>query len=316
MTTEDKPLTERATDLITQTEQKATEALTVLWDDIPTWLQDSHYIHSGYRPASNSYRKSLASLTYLHNETVNIWTHLVGACLAATAGTLLYTLVRPRYEMVTGEHVAVFARYFLGAVACLGMSATYHLICNHSEAVAKFGNRLDYMGIIFLIWGSFIPSLYYGFDAELRKLYWSMITTIAAGTLAVVMLPQFRSPEWRPFRAFMFVAMGLSAVIPVVHGLQLYGPAQLERQMGLSWVVTQGILYILGAAIYACRVPERWFPGAFDLVGSSHQIFHVLVVLAATAHLVGLLKAFDYEHRYRSGLMSAYSAARKFGSPV
>ncbi len=63
-------------------------------------------------------------------------------------------------------------------------------------------------------------------------------------------------------------------------------------------------------------MPERWFPGAFDLVGSSHQIFHVLVVLAATAHLVGLLKAFDYEHRYRSGLMSAYSAARKFGSPV
>ncbi|KAK1055237.1 hypothetical protein LTR74_015834 [Friedmanniomyces endolithicus] len=251
MTTKDKLSTEKATDLITQTERKAAEALTVLWNDIPTWLQDSHYIHSGYRPASNSYRKSLASLTYLHNETVNIWTHLVGACLAATAGTLLYTLVRPRYEMATGEDVAVFACYFLGAVACLGMSATYHLICNHSEAVAKFGNRLDYMGIIFLIWGSFIPSLYYGFDAELRKLYWSMITTIAAGTLAVVMLPQFRSPEWRPFRAFMFVAMGLSAVIPVVHGLQLYGPAQLERQMGLSWVVTQGILYILGAAIYA-----------------------------------------------------------------
>jgi len=49
----------------------------------------------------------------------------------------------------------------------------------------------------------------------------------------------------------MFAAMGLSAVIPVVHGLQLYGSAQLEKQMGLSWVVTQGVLYILGAAIYA-----------------------------------------------------------------
>ncbi|KAK0328465.1 hypothetical protein LTR57_005006 [Friedmanniomyces endolithicus] len=296
MTTEDKPSTATATAPITQTEQKAAGALTVLWNDIPTWLQDSHYIHSGYRPASNSYRESFASLTYLHNETVNIWTHLVGACLAAIAAIVLYTHVRPRYEMATSEDVMVFACYFLGAVTCLGMSATYHLICNHSEAVAKFGNRLDYMGIIFLIWGSFIPSLYYGFDAELRKHYWSMITTIAAGTLAVVMLPKFRSPEWRPFRAFMFAAMGLSAVIPVVHGLQLYGSAQLEKQMGLSWVVTQGVLYILGAAIYA--------------------IFHVLVLLAATAHLVGLLKAFDYEHRYRSGLMSAYSAARKLGGPV
>jgi adiponectin receptor len=55
-------------------------------------------------------------------------------------------------------------------------------------------------------------------------------------------------------------------------------------------------LYILGAGIYAARVPERLMPGRFDIVGSSHQIFHVLVVCAATAHLTGLLKAFDYRH--------------------
>lgn len=112
----------------------------------------------------------------------------------------------------------------------------------------------------------------------------------------------------------MFVAMGLSAIFPVIHGVQRYGTAQLERQMGLSWVVTQAALYILGAAIYAARVPERWRPGAFDIVGNSHQIFHVLVLLAAAAHLVGLLKAFDYEHSYRSSVMSAYDSARKLGN--
>lgn len=26
-----------------------------------------------------------------------------------------------------------------------------------------------------------------------------------------------------------------------------------------------GFLYILGALLYALRVPERWFPGKFDL---------------------------------------------------
>jgi hypothetical protein len=31
----------------------------------------------------------------------------------------------------------------------------------------------------------------------------------------------------------------------------------------------------LGAIIYANRVPERWFPGRFDLFCHSHQIFHV-----------------------------------------
>jgi adiponectin receptor len=117
----------------------------------------------------------------------------------------------------------------------------------------------------------------------------------------------------------MFVLMGLSAVIPVIHGLHRYGYEQLERKIGLSWLVGQGAMYVLGAGIYAvsrfptcgsssctdekygqARVPERWAPGKFDIWGSSHQIFHVLVVCAAAAHLVGLLKAFDHEHNLRN----------------
>lgn len=58
----------------------------------------------------------------------------------------------------------------------------------------------------------------------------------------------------------MFVAMGLSAVIPVLHGLQMYGYKQLERQIGLTWLVTQGALYIIGAGLYAVwkELEERW----------------------------------------------------------
>lgn len=116
----------------------------------------------------------------------------------------------------------------------------------------------------------------------------------------------------------MFVAMGLSAVFPVFHGLSVFGLQQMKSQIGLPWVVLQGLLYILGAAIYAVsekfsiysflcineladdafqtRMPERLKPGSFDIWGSSHQIFHVLILLAAAAHLVGLLEAFDYAH--------------------
>ena len=143
--------------------------------------------------------------------------------------------------------------------------------------------------------------------------------------MVVVLFPRFRTPAWRPFRAFMFVAMGLSALFPVLHGVKTFGVAQLERQMGLSWLVTQGVLYIVGAGIYAvsvthydarragvycnrirklttsqARIPEKLAPGSFDIWGSSYQIFHVLVVMAAGAHLIGLLKAFDYAHSSRS----------------
>jgi hypothetical protein len=39
-------------------EHKIEEKLTLLWDEIEEWQQDNHYIHSGYRPTSNSYIKS------------------------------------------------------------------------------------------------------------------------------------------------------------------------------------------------------------------------------------------------------------------
>jgi adiponectin receptor len=100
----------------------------------------------------------------------------------------------------------------------------------------------------------------------------------------------------------MFVLMGLSAVFPVLHAQRLYGFSQLRDSIGVDWVLLEGFLYILGAGIYAARFPERLRPGTFDIWGSSHQIFHVLVVLAAMSHLVGLVKAFDHEHSSRDGM--------------
>ena len=130
----------------TRLETATNKTITLLWSDLPTWLQDNAHIHSGYRPASGSYRKSLASLTHLHNESVNIYTHLIGAFLALLAGVYAYGTLRPRYEKATQQDVRVFACFFAGAVACLGISAGYHTVSNHSERVARAGNRLDYLG--------------------------------------------------------------------------------------------------------------------------------------------------------------------------
>ncbi|KAJ5239795.1 hypothetical protein N7468_004414 [Penicillium chermesinum] len=268
------------------------------WDELPPWLQDNHHIHSGYRPASSSFLVSFQSLGYLHNESVNIYTHLLPGLLAIPAGYQLYCALAPRYQTATDADIVAFACFFAGAAFCLGMSATYHTISNHSPSVARIGNALDYIGIVGLIVGSFVPSIFYGFycDPQLQQRYWTMISTIGMGCMCVSIMPRFRTPRWRPFRAGMFVGMGLSAVFPVIHGVYKFSFGQMRQQIGLSWLLLQGFLYILGAGIYAARVPERLWPGKFDIFGHSHQIFHVLVVCAAAAHLTGLLKAFDYRH--------------------
>jgi adiponectin receptor len=165
-----------------EVEKEVEKKLTLLWNEINPWQQDNHYIHTGYRPQSNSYRTSFHSLTYLHNETVNIYTHLVGAILIFIASLILYQALGSRYETANREDVWVFSCFFLGAIACLGMSATYHTISNHSHSVAVWGNQLDYAGIVFLIWGSFIPVLYYGFqrDPRLMKTYFTMVSSMAS----------------------------------------------------------------------------------------------------------------------------------------
>jgi len=64
-------------------------------------------------------------------------------------------------------------------------------------------------------------------------------------------MERFRTPAWRPYRAGMFVALGLSAVFPIFHGLELYGIHEMRDRIGLVWLVLQGFLYILGAGLYA-----------------------------------------------------------------
>lgn len=54
---------------------------------------------------------------------------------------------------------------------------TYHTMVNHSKKVATRGNQLDYIGIVILMWGSTISTMYLGFccDPRLQKIYWLLV---------------------------------------------------------------------------------------------------------------------------------------------
>jgi hypothetical protein len=48
------------------------------WGELPDYLKDNEFIKTGYR-ANTGFRGSLRSLFSLHNESGNVWTHLLGA---------------------------------------------------------------------------------------------------------------------------------------------------------------------------------------------------------------------------------------------
>ncbi|CAF4980095.1 unnamed protein product, partial [Rotaria magnacalcarata] len=56
----------------------------------------------------------------------------------------------------------------------------------------------------------------------------------------------------------------------------------------IQYLLIVASLYLIGACLYAARIPERLAPGLFDIWFQSHQLFHVFVVAAACVHYYGI----------------------------
>lgn len=138
---------------------------------LPSWADASPFVLSGYRPESNSWINSLASWVYVHNETANIYSHLVPGLLLILATTVNWDL--------RGVDGAIVALQMAVAILCLFISTFYHTGLNHSEAVAHKMLQLDYVGILILILGNFVSGLHFGFycDIALRDRYWSLVNS-------------------------------------------------------------------------------------------------------------------------------------------
>ncbi|KAL2289436.1 hypothetical protein FJTKL_01726 [Diaporthe vaccinii] len=103
------------------------------FDELPEWYQDNPHIYHGYWPVSGSAAASLASWHYLHNETVNIYSHLV-PCAVLFLGewyVLQHLHARYRVFVAVGDDL-ILAFFLLTATACLGLSAAYHTLINYS----------------------------------------------------------------------------------------------------------------------------------------------------------------------------------------
>ena len=117
--------------------------------------------------------------------------------------------------------------------------------------------------------------------------------------LASEFLRKFRNGFQRCFRcswpAHIWMAPTENPPVVGLHGLdcpvQSYWRCDIRRESKHSsfemiQVVTNWI-----------QIPERYVPYRFDIWGSSHQVFHVAVMLAAWIHFRGLIQGF---HAIRS----------------
>ena len=107
------------------------------------------------------------------------------------------------------------------------------------------------LSFLVLIVGSFYSSLHYGFFCEprLKLAYLSAITAAGAGAAFIVLDPEYSKPTHRGARTAVFIFLGLSSAVPLAHALKTRDLVTLRVQMGLDYMILEGVLYIGGALL-------------------------------------------------------------------
>lgn len=89
----------------------------------------------------------------------------------------------------------------------------------------------------------------------------------------------------------LYIALGLSGVIPCVHYIFLEGFWDTVGSPEVGWLFLMAFLYISGAIIYALRIPESLYPGKFDIWVSAYRLFSsrtIRIVLPFTSFFSAL----------------------------
>ena len=159
--------------------------------------------------------------------------------------------------------------YAVAVSGLLGTSALYHRVTWRPRA-RRWMRRLDHSMIFVLIAGTYTPVALLALKGALAN---AILIVLWAGALGGVIfkLAWIDAPKW--LFAAVYVALGL--VSAAVFG-EL--PAAIGW-LGVAGLAAGGLLYIVGAVIYASGRPNPW-PKVFGY----HEVFHALVIAAAALH--------------------------------
>lgn len=191
--------------------------------------------------------------------------HQAAFFYAFGAWTVLLTMLENKKQVLS------VLLYGLGLLGLLGVSSLYHRIQWKPNA-RTWMRRLDHSAIFLLIAGTFAPICLLALPEESGMKLLTIVWIV--GLLGIFQsLFWIHAPKW--LSAILYVAMGWLA-----------GPyiAEFNAALGFSSVVlliVGGVIYTLGAVVYALKKPNP-FPTVFGY----HEIFHILVIIAAILHFI------------------------------
>jgi len=237
-------------------------------DQVDHYIRRSNpYVRTSHRINHNTVRSILGSLLTLHNESINIYSHLIPACF------FLHLLYQVWHDAARAQEDHIIFALYLGSCCLLcSFSAVYHLFSAHSERVHDLVVKMDFLGIIFVIASSFVMSIWYGFYCQpfVRNLYLVFCLSIDG----IMLVTPFLELDLT-LRRSIYVASVCFGVVPLSHLIYLYGFNPVVVRLA-----TMMSIYGLAFLFYITKFPERVYPHTFDVFGASHQIWHVILDVA------------------------------------
>ena len=253
-------------------------------DRAPPYLQIS-FVHSGYR-AHLPLRTAVCSAFALHNETFDIWSHFMPALgfAALLCGALDCPISdgsRPAMLLYAAAHLGVFSVSTL-AHTCHVVNARLH---------ARLF-QLDWSAIAVAIFAQLSMPVFFGTncdsDGEARRLWLSSVLAVPCAALFIAA----NTPLWptldKPTKVAFTLPLAPCAAWTLREVWRGLASTEERATLFLPLLPPLGIT-LLGVTVYARKLPERWWPGRFDLIGHSHNWHHIWTTTNAILGLRNVL---------------------------
>ncbi|CCH44659.1 putative membrane protein [Wickerhamomyces ciferrii] len=225
--------------------------------ELPFPWRENKYIINGYR-FQNNHLHALKSICECHNETTNIWTHLIGAMVMLYVCFVDYPSSEV-YKQGTFADNAIMYLFLIAGVKCLLSSSFWHTFNGTTNLyLRKKFACIDYTGITVLITTSIITTehaaLHYFPKLKIGYITFSLICGIIG--FFFNWSAHFDRPESRWLRIGFFIALaglGVSAffslafIVGLKRALTFYFP-----------LIRSFIWYLSGVVFYGSLIPERF----------------------------------------------------------
>ncbi|XP_068560711.1 progestin and adipoQ receptor family member VII, a [Cebidichthys violaceus] len=253
---------------------------TVRDTEVPYYFRE-RYVCTGYRPLNQNWRYYFLSLFQCHNETVNVWTHL----LAFLVILVKFRQLAETVDFVGDPHSWPLLILFLSSLTYSAFSAAAHLLAGKSELCHHVFFFLDYVGVAQYQYGSAVVHFYYAVDESLHRCVRGVFMPAAAVLSCLSCLGccygkycNHSLPTWvrKVCQAVPSAIAYMWDSSPVAQRLASR-PASGDDDPAIVYHFGQVAFFLSCSFFFTFPLLERCFPGRCNFVGQSHQLFHVFL---------------------------------------